>query len=238
MKRIVVIGQGNVAWHLCRWLAPIAEVIHVNSRSLEGLPAKADLYIISVSDGAIVSVAQKLTNVDGVVVHTSGSSDIDTLPAEIKRRGVLYPMQTFTKGKELEYNTIPLFVEGNDSSVEQYLLEVATLMSGNVQTADSDKRRRIHLSAVFACNYVNYLFTLAEDVLKIDGLNLSLLYPLIDETINKSRSITPEQAQTGPARRHDMVTIAKHEALLSDYTEMKKLYGDMAAMIMARYPKQ
>jgi hypothetical protein len=91
---------------------------------------------------------------------------------------------------------------------------------------------------VFACNYVNYLFTLAEDVLKIDGLNLSLLYPLIDETINKSRSITPEQAQTGPARRHDMVTIAKHEALLSDYTEMKKLYGDMAAMIMARYPKQ
>jgi predicted short-subunit dehydrogenase-like oxidoreductase (DUF2520 family) len=238
MKRIVVIGQGNVAWHLCRWLAPIAEVIHVNSRSLEGLPAKADLYIISVSDGAIASVAQKLTNVDGVVVHTSGSSDIDTLPAEIKRRGVLYPMQTFTKGKELEYNTIPLFVEGNDSSVEQYLLEVATLMSGNVQTADSDKRRRIHLSAVFACNYVNYLFTLAEDVLKIDGLNLSLLYPLIDETINKSRSITPEQAQTGPARRHDMVTIAKHEALLSDYTEMKKLYGDMAAMIMARYPKQ
>ncbi len=238
MKRIVVIGQGNVAWHLCRWLAPIAEVIHVNSRSLEGLPAKADLYIISVSDGAIASVAQNLTNVDGAVVHTSGSSDIDTLPAEIKRRGVLYPMQTFTKGKELEYNTIPLFVEGSDSSVEQYLLEVATLMSGNVQTADSDKRRRIHLSAVFACNYVNYLFTLADDVLKIDGLNLSLLYPLIDETINKSRSITPEQAQTGPARRHDMVTIAKHEALLSDYPEMKKLYGDMAAMIMARYPKQ
>lgn len=238
MKRIVVIGQGNVAWHLCRWLAPIAEVIHVNSRSLEGLPAKADLYIISVSDGAIASVAQKLTNVDGAVIHTSGSSDIDTLPAEIKRRGVLYPMQTFTKGKELEYNMIPLFVEGSDSSVEQYLLEVATLMSCNVQTADSDKRRRIHLSAVFACNYVNYLFTLADDVLKIDGLNLSLLYPLIDETINKSRSITPEPAQTGPARRHDMVTIAKHEALLSDYPEMKKLYGDMAAMIMARYPKQ
>jgi predicted short-subunit dehydrogenase-like oxidoreductase (DUF2520 family) len=238
MKRIVVIGQGNVAWHLSRWLAPIAEVVSVNSRTLEGLPSEADLYIISVSDGAISAVAQQLISVDGVVVHTSGSSDIDTLPAEIGRRGVLYPMQTFTKGKELEYNTIPLFVEGSDSCVEKYLLELAMLMSGNVQTADSDKRRRIHLSAVFACNYVNFMFTMADDVLKIDGLDLSLLYPLIDETMNKCKSITPERAQTGPARRHDLDTIAKHEALLAFSPEMKKLYEDIAAMIMARYPKQ
>jgi predicted short-subunit dehydrogenase-like oxidoreductase (DUF2520 family) len=147
-------------------------------------------------------------------------------------------MQTFTKGKELEYNTIPLFVEGSDSCVEKYLLELAMLMSGNVQTADSDKRRRIHLSAVFACNYVNFMFTMADDVLKIDGLDLSLLYPLIDETMNKCKSITPERAQTGPARRHDLDTIAKHEALLAFSPEMKKLYEDIAAMIMARYPKQ
>lgn len=238
MKKIVVIGQGNVAWHLCRWFAPVAEVLNVNSRTLQGLPAEADLYIISVSDSAINAVAQKLIGVHGIVVHTSGSSDINALPAQIEKRGVLYPMQTFTKGKQLEYNSIPLFVEGVDAATEEYLLQLASSLSTLAQTADSEKRRRIHLAAVFACNYVNFLFTTAEDVLKKDGLDLSLLYPLIEETFGKCKSITPQQAQTGPARRHDLVTIAKHEELLADATEIKRLYGEMAELIMSRYPKQ
>lgn len=234
-QKIVMIGAGNVATHLCmalknagctilqvfsrdlsnaECLAPLVDALAIDA--LSAIRVDADLYIISVSDSAIEEVANEMPLVEGVVVHTAGSIGMEVLN-KFPLNGVLYPFQTFTREKELDFIQVPLLVEGNVSVSKRLLMEVANAISDNVQKANGAKRRALHISAVFACNFVNHLYALADELLEKEGLDFSLLEPLIRETTQKALSMKPIHAQTGPARRGDKAVMHHHvEALNSD----------------------
>lgn len=226
MQKISIIGGGRVATHMCVALSDKAdELISVNSRTLEDLPLDSDIYIISVSDDAIEQVAARLPRLAGIVAHTSGSVPMDILAPYADRYGVFYPLQTFTKGVEPDYARIPFFIEGNTPDTAQALQNLASLISTNVYSADSARRKKLHIASVFACNYVNYMFNIASHILEDEGLSLDVLHPLIQATVDKIQRMSPQQAQTGPASRGDMKVIAEHIKALSDtpYAETYKL---------------
>lgn len=231
--KIAIIGQGNVAWHLHRMLNSCNEIVAVNSRTLQQLPRDADLYLIAVSDDAIAELASKLPVLTGLVAHTSGSVSISALQPYASNIGVFYPLQTFSKESELEYSKIPVFIEAETDNNLKLLKNAANSFSKTVIQADSNRRRRLHIASVFACNYVNYLWKVADDILQADGLSLNMLQPLIDASINKIKYMTPSEAQTGPASRGDKRVVTEHiEWLHKNLPELEKLYATMASNIM------
>ncbi len=244
--RIVIIGSGNVAWHLAPSLAKVGEVVEVCSRRMShavalrdaGVPsavasdnlgavvADADFYIIAVSDDRISEVAKSIPAVSGIVAHTSGSVPLEAL-APHPRRGVFYPLQTFSKEAKIDISEVPFMIEGSDPRTAVQLCELAEKLSKRVVEADSALRRRVHVAAVFACNFPNFLWTQAARLLKADGLDLSLMQPLLQATLDKALALGPEEAQTGPARRGDSGVIASHLASLPpDAAEIYKLLSD------------
>ena len=229
--RVSIIGQGNVGTHLCVVLAGVAdEVITVNSRTLEDLPLNSDIYLIAVKDEAVASVAERLPELSGIVAHTSGSVGADVLK-RFERYGVFYPLQTFTKGGYLDYSAIPVFVEGSDKAVEQKLLDLASLFTKKLHVADSGLREKLHIAAVFACNFTNHLWKLADDMLADNGLGLDVIFPLIEASVEKLRYMSPNEAQTGPASRGDVDIIRKHEAALKG-TPLAGIYATLSDSIM------
>lgn len=232
METIAVIGRGRVGTHLCVALSDRArEVVSVDSRTLEELPADADLYLIAVSDSAVEEVARRLPPLRGVVAHTSGSVPMSVLAPYAERRGVFYPLQTFTKGAELDYAQIPVFTEANTEEAEQTLRECAALFTRRVHHADSARRRRLHIASVFACNYANHMWAIADRLLRADGLDLSVLEPLIEASVAKLRYMSPGQAQTGPASRGDTAVVEAHTRELAG-TPYAALYAQIAESIM------
>lgn len=226
-----IIGRGNVATHLAAALAAGAQVTMVNPRTLEGMPPSPDFCIIAVSDNAIADVAARLANLDCIVAHTSGTTGIEVLQnAGIRRPGVFYPLQTFTKGVPLKYDEIPVFVEGATPDTEWMLRELATVFTPHVRHADSATRRRLHLASVYACNFVNHLWTIAEDTLHPEGLGLDVLYPLMRETLRKAIANGPAPSQTGPARRNDSRTLDAHLNII-DTPEYKQIYQLLTSSI-------
>lgn len=239
MKRsIAVIGGGNVAVHMANALKSKANVVMVNSRTLLNLPSKADLYIISVSDDVIESVVSKLPGIDGILCHTSGSRSISCLDGFNGSTGVLYPLQTFSKGTSLDYSEIPIFTEADNDTAWQIIDEVAHLFSGNVHHADFKMRRCLHVAAVFASNYVNYLWSISSDILADGNMKFDMLQPLISETMRKAIDIGPLKAQTGPARRHDAGVIESHIEFLSGHPDIADLYRQLSCNIKNKYPIQ
>lgn len=248
-QKIVMIGAGNVATHLCmalknagfdigqvfsrdisnaECLAPLVDAVATDA--LAEIDKKADLYIISVSDSAIQEVVKEMPDVNGVVVHTAGSIDMSALD-RFPLHGVLYPFQTFTREKELEFREVPLLVEGNVSSSKRLVLEVAHAISDNVQKANGAKRKTLHISAVFACNFVNHLYALADDLLAKEGLDFSILEPLIRETTQKALSMKPVHAQTGPATRGDREVMHSHMQALDSGTFHHDIYALLSESI-------
>lgn len=242
MIRIAVIGAGNVGSHLAkalrmpRAIEADAETIAVNPRTLDGLPSDADLYLICVKDDAIASVADSLPQVEGIVAHTSGSVDIGILSRH-KRRGVFYPLQTFTKGVNLDYRQIPFFIEGSDEEVCRRLCGYASLISDTVKRAGSATRARLHLAAVFACNFTNCLYGIADDILKESGLDFKVLLPLIDQSVAKVADVAPRCAQTGPAARGDLRVMSKQEAMLASHSDYQEIYTLISKYIFNLYNK-
>lgn len=217
IKSVTIIGGGNVATHLCIALAGrVDELINISSRELEDLPLDSDIYIIAVSDKAIAEVAAAMPGVLGIVAHTAGSVGMDVLSAHFKRAGVFYPLQTFTKGSDLDYSEIPVFVEGTDPSVEGELSGLASLFTTHIMKADSARREKLHIASVFACNFTNHLWSVADKMLQEDGLGIEVLMPLIGATVEKLKHLTPHEAQTGPAVRKDMNVIDRHLEKLAD----------------------
>lgn len=248
---IVLLGAGNVATHMARALAPFCNISQIYNHRIGGaltlaesvgaeaidnldrLRRDADMYIISVKDDAIAPLAEALGKREGVWVHTSG-----TVPAEILRTvtdsyGVLYPMQTFSKDIYVDMNSVPVFIEAHDAATLEKIRRVAMLMSGNVSELDSESRRKLHIAAVFACNFTNYLWQHSVNILKDIGLDFSVMGPLVEATLAKALSTGPEKGQTGPARRNDTATIAKHLDLLDG--EAHKLYADLSRYITSHY---
>ncbi|MGS2760798.1 Rossmann-like and DUF2520 domain-containing protein [Sinomicrobium sp. M5D2P9] len=236
MTKVIIIGSGNVATHLIKAFhkSSKVKVIQLFNRSrisIEGIPVtddydklfSADLYIIAVSDDSISDVSRKLPFKDRLVAHTSGSVALDELSPE-NRRGVFYPLQSFSKDKDVDFSGIPLCIEaGNDGDLE--LLEhIAGSISGKLYPVNSEQRRSLHLAAVFVNNFVNHLYAIGEDICGKDDLSFDLLKPLIAETAKKIESMSPAEAQTGPAKRHDETTIQKHLNLLNLHPTYGKIY--------------
>lgn len=214
MVSILVIGNGNVAFHLVRQFNAIDEIecTQIPSRKIESLPS-ADVAIVAVSDDAIAEVSSKIDT--NLVVHTSGGSHINSLKNP-KNKGVFYPLQSFSKLKEVNFNDIPICLEA-ESDADYHLLEkIAKLISSKVYRIDSKQREIIHVSAVFANNFSNHMFSIADEICESNQIPFDILHPLINETVKKLSDLAPREAQTGPAVRNDQETIKKHLLLLPD----------------------
>jgi len=189
-----------------------------------GVPGDADFYLVAVSDGAIPEVASRFRGYPGTWVHTAGAVPMETLAGAFGRYGVLYPLQTFTKGREPSLRETPILVEGSDKQVCSQISSLASSISGNVIEADSADRLVVHLAAVFANNFSNHMVTVAGRILKERGYEPSLLDPILRETFQKIMEMGPERAQTGPAARGDLATMEKHLQLLKKHPGWEKMY--------------
>lgn len=252
--RIVILGSGNVATHLARALSRQGKVEMVCSRhlahaqalasqisdckacdSVADIPSDADFYIIAVADDQVAAVSNQMPDVQGIVAHTSGSVPIDAL-ARHTRRGVFYPLQTFSKDAKIDIAEVPFMIEASDAATAQSLKHLAAKLSHTVIDADSTLRSHIHVAAVFACNFPNFMWTCAAQLLKKDNLDLSLMRPLLHATLDKALDMGPEAAQTGPARRGDLHVIEKHVASLPP--DLASLYQTLTRHILDKYTQQ
>ena len=247
--KIVIIGSGNVAYHLAKAFTQnnieVSQIFGRNEVELNKISeelnipystkelADADLYLISVSDSAVEQVSDLIKTEKALVAHTSGSLPIETLNGDY-RKASFYPLQTFSKTKNLEYSTIPFFIEAENQIDEKSLFELASLISDNVETSDYEKRKYIHLTAVFACNFVNHLFARAKEISDSQDLDFNYFIPLIDETVEKIHHLEPKTAQTGPAVRGDERVLKLHEVLITN-EEHRKIYNTMNESIQKMY---
>lgn len=249
LKRVVIVGSGNVAEALARALpASGAELCQVFARNRERGPrvaalggttwtadpdrlAEADLYFIAVSDRAVGEVAASLRLPDGAVAaHTAGSVPLDALEA-FPRRAVIYPLQTFTAGRAVDFARVPLFLEASDKGTYQAVERFARRLSSQLYPADSKRRGILHLAGVLACNFVNALYAAGERTLAREGLPFEALRPLIAETAAKALAApSPAAVQTGPAVRGDLPTLERHRALLAEEPLLLEIYN-----LMSRY---
>ena len=232
MIKVVLIGSGNVAQHLIQAFAKSKEieVSQVFSRQKETITplfdsckitdnyndiVEANLYITAVSDDSIAKVSLQLPFTNRLVVHTSGSVPIDSLDTK-NRRGIFYPLQTFTKGKEVDFSQIPICLESEDETDFNLLEKVAKAISNNAFKSNEKQRKALHISAVFVNNFVNEMYRIGNEICEENKVPFEILKPLILETVNKVMKLSPSAAQTGPAKRNDTQTIEAHLGFLSN----------------------
>lgn len=253
-KRVVLLGSGNVATSMALALCDKCNLVQVYSRTLvnaQSLASKvdsqaiddlrematdADVYIISVCDDAIKNVIEAVPATPGLWIHTSGSTSITVFDGKRRRYGVLYPMQSFSKGQPVDMREVHIFIEGNDSDTCQEIKDVASLLSKNVHEATSSEREKLHIAAVFACNFANHMFTLSNEVLEEARLPFDAMLPLIKTTVAKLNNMTPAESQTGPAARGDVKIIEKH---LNNLKGIKHdIYSLLSRSIMQHHEKR
>ncbi len=241
MIKVVLIGSGNVAQHLIKVMLKTAniELVQVFARDRNSIShlipeeriisnynkiKEADVYIISVSDNAIAEVSSHLPFENRLVVHTSGTSELSVLDDK-NRKGVFYPLQTFSKSKAVDFSTIPICLETEKESDYKTLETLANLISKKVFAISSEQRKSLHVAAVFVCNFVNHLYQIGNQICNENKVPFEILQPLILETATKITQLAPKDAQTGPALRKDTKTIEKHLEFLQDanYKEIYKL---------------
>lgn len=246
---IVIIGSGNVAYHIAAALQTsgqsVKQLFARNTEELSLISNKlsipfnnenlkdADLYIICVSDSAIQEVSKRITNPNALVVHTSGSMPKEILEGNY-RKGSWYPLQTFSKNKNLNYSEIPFFIETESEADLKLLWDMTLKISDKIQESTFEKRKYIHLTAVFACNFVNHLFARAKEISDEQNIPFDYFIPLIDETVDKINYLEPKKAQTGPAVRNDQRILELHEQLLTD-PEKLAIYQTMNQSIKKMY---
>ena len=229
MISVVILGSGNVALQLIRAFLKIDTINlkqvftrnqedintlkdSINTTNDISLLKQADVTIIAVSDDAISSISSHIKN--SFVVHTSGSVDMKSLN-NIGRKGVFYPLQSFSKKKKVDFKNIPICLESETNEDLQKLEELVSLLQSKSYLLSSHQRKKIHVAAVFANNFSNHMYTIANEICEKYNIPFDILHPLIEETTNKIKIITPEKAQTGPAKRNDAETIENHLNLLS-----------------------
>lgn len=213
----------------------------------------ADVYIFSVKDSALVQLVAQLCRheADGlgedgavnalrkakkgeherVFLHTAGSMPMSVFKGMAQHYGVLYPMQTFSKQREVDFSIIPCFVEANDEFAQKQIEGLAREISGRVYQLSSEDRKYLHLSAVFACNFANHCYAISQELLEEHGIPFGVMLPLINETAAKVHEMKPKDAQTGPAVRYDENVIGKQSKLLENHPHFKKVYDSMSKSI-------
>jgi predicted short-subunit dehydrogenase-like oxidoreductase (DUF2520 family) len=247
MIRVSIIGSGNVAQHLALAFQQVTNVVLVqvlarNQNDFTNIldPSlvttryielkESDVYIIAVSDNAIAEVSELLPFQNRLVVHTSGSISMDNLNNR-NRKGVFYPLQTFSKTKSIDFKTIPICIEATNEEDFKTLDKLAQLISNIVRQVNSEQRRALHVSAVFVSNFVNHLYQIGSEICQVNHIDFALLQPLILETAQKILTLAPKEAQTGPAVRQDTETINAHLNFLSeDY--QKEIYTILTKSII------
>ena len=232
--KTVLIGRGRLATNLQRALLESGhEVVSINSRTLDGLPLSADVFVIAVKDSALSEVICNATKgrENQLFVHTAGSMPLSLFERHTTRYGVFYPMQTFSKERQADFADIPIFLEANSPETLTTLNVLAASISRSVYNLSTEERKYLHLAAVFACNFVNHCYDMAATVLEQHGLPFSVMLPLIDETARKVHELHPRQAQTGPAVRYDENVIRMQSELLAEKPELQRIYLQLSENI-------
>lgn len=248
--KVVVIGAGNLATHLTVALKKSGfTIVQIFSRTedaasqlakivestwtinLQELNQEADIYIFALRDDILAETINKINIPNALLVHTAGSINISIFANKSNPHGVIYPLQTFSKAKKLDFNTVPIFIEGDNEETTKLLLSIVGKLTTKCFEINSEQRLKLHLSAVFACNFVNYLYTVAEEIVGEAQLTFDVLKPLIAETADKTRTLSPKDAQTGPAVRFDNEVMEKHKTLLVGKPELLELYTLMSQEI-------
>ncbi|MCU4550578.1 DUF2520 domain-containing protein [Acinetobacter pittii] len=255
--KISLVGSGRVAFHLAKvLLAQGHHIVQVYARDFEKtqkfaeqFQAKAcqslqqfqstDLIILAVSDSAIAVLVKQIHELfpETLIVHTSGSTDIEVISQVHEKAGVFYPLQTFSLERDVDWQATPLFVEAITDTDQKLLLNLANSLSNRVYQYTSKQRLTLHLAAVFACNFSNYCFDMAKQVVDKEQVDFSLLYPLILETAKKATENDPKQMQTGPAVRGDQNILAMHQDLLAQANrdDLKQVYQLLSDGIVKRH---
>jgi len=247
MKNIILLGSGNVATHLGIALKNSNfAILQVYSKSIKNAKAlakkldthftndltklkSADLIIVSVNDDAISSVLSQVKNT--AIVHTSGSVRLNVFKEKFSNYGVFYPLQTFNKEVDLNISDIPFCIEGNSLEFENQLIKIAKTLSNNVVKMNSQQRKKLHIAAVFACNFSNHMYSLADELLEKNDIDFKILLPLIKNTITNLEKNKPKEVQTGPAKRNDKDIIQEHIDTIKE-KEIRELYQKISANIM------
>jgi predicted short-subunit dehydrogenase-like oxidoreductase (DUF2520 family) len=253
---VVIIGAGNVATHLAKnlWIAGF-RILQVCSRtensartladllktewttSVSDLISTADIYILALKDSAVVPFLENAQLQGKFLVHCSGSLSIDVFKNYTHHSGVLYPLQTFSKARDINFTEVPVFLESSSQVMKQKLDEMARKLTGKVYYADSNQRMVLHIAAVFVCNFVNHFFTIAGQILDENNLDFEDLRPLMEETLDKTKTLKPFDAQTGPAVRNDSNIIDKHIKVLEGRPDIQKLYRAISEHIYKFHQK-
>lgn len=240
--KVVLIGAGNVASHLGAGLYNLGYTIaQVYSRTMNSaqelatavkasptnniseIITDADCYIFSVKDDVLGDLIAQTPDNKGIWIHTAGSMPLDIFANRTKNYGVIYPLQTFSKDKKIEWDNIPLFIEYSNKESKKTIESLANELSNQIFTLTSEQRKYVHLSGVFACNFVNQMYELANQMIEKVQLPFEVLLPIIEETCIKVHTMQPKEAQTGPAIRFDQNVMNKHLDLIAD-EDTKALY--------------
>ena len=246
--KVVLVGAGNLATNLAVALQKSGHtIIQVFSRThqsaeklaqrvgasavtaLDQLAQDADIYIISITDSALASLDYSAFPSHSLVVHTAGSIPMDVIP--LKRRGVFYPMQTFSRQRIVDFQEIPIFVEATSEDDWQFLTDFALTINNKVYRLSSADRLYLHLAAVYCSNFVNHCYAMSSEILSQHGIPFSVMLPLVDEVAAKVHEVSPKEAQTGPAVRHDENVIRHHLALLGNNPQLQEIYAIMSKHI-------
>ncbi len=250
IRNIVLIGSGKLATQLGMGLAKkgfnIRQVYSKTEENAEVLAEQlnayftddlsqiqldADLYIVAVKDDVLKQVIEGMPKVKGIVVHTAGSMSMDML-IRFNQYGIYYPFQTFSKEREVDFSNIPILIESNTAETQEALEFFGKKLSNTVLKCDSDQRKKIHLAAVFACNFSNHMYAIAHEILNDGEISFDVIKPLIMETALKTQELSPVKAQTGPAVRKDQNVINKHLKLLDGQKDLTLIYKELTNSIM------
>ena len=256
IENIIIIGSGNVATQLAITLQKAGKnILQVYGRKesmakclssklkvdyitdLKHLQRNADLYILAIIDDALLDISANIDLDEELIVHTSGTVSLDVFKDHFKNYGVFYPLQTFSKEKNISFDEIPICVESNSESNQWKLMKLGEQISQNVKAISSEQRKLLHVSAVFACNFTNYFYSIAEELMADHDMPFELLLPLIKETADKLNHHLPHEGQTGPARRNDQEIMAQHLKMLSDYPEYQDIYQILSERIKRKHHK-
>lgn len=255
--KAVFIGSGSVATHLSLALkekgvtisqvysrTPVnAEILGKKletayTSSIYDIDKTADIYFYALKDSAFRQFIRSFDMPDAIHVHTAGSISISEFDGFATKYGVFYPLQTFSLNKAVDFKEIPICIEACNLDIQQELLEIAKTLSDKTYIITSEQRKKLHLAAVFACNFTNYMYDVASKLMEDSGLLFEIIKPLIAETADKIKTLPPYAAQTGPAVRYDEKTIKKHLDMLSRNSEYRKIYKLLTKSINNRHKER
>jgi predicted short-subunit dehydrogenase-like oxidoreductase (DUF2520 family) len=251
VKRVTIIGAGNVGHNFGKAFRQAGYIINeIYSRTqnsamllsktlncdyttdLSNLKSNTDLIILAINDDALAKIVDQIQIKDKVIVHTSGSTPISVFENKgFEKYGIFYPVQSFSKNETESLEPIPICVEGNNQKTEDLLYSLASSVSTKIYAMDSEKRKALHVAAVFANNFTNHMFHIADDILKQNDISFEVIRPLLEKTAGKLKTETPLNAQTGPAVRNDRKVIDNHMEYLKDQIDYQDIYDKVTANI-------